>query len=300
MFLVLGLIGLGYFLVLLGLGKVLGNPLSRIIFNFLFPIVIFNSFIRATFTPNMASIVLVVAIYILGSLIVVNGIVKHMKLDAKSRISTVISAVFQNSAFLPMPIAYSLYNYILPLVVYTYALILIYYPEIEILNAYVNKDKSKNWIKIAILNILKNPIIISGIAGILVNISNIVFFMPEYALSALNTLSTIGIYLSAVIVGLGLPRIENYRLLIDKAVLLVILWRQIVSPIIHMVLALIIVQESVMIKQLLLVSIMPPATVNTVVAYIYGFNINIVSRSTLISTLLSIVYTVILVSMNLL
>ena len=101
------LIGLGYFLVILGLREKIGSKISKVVF----------LFARSKLEAKHLNIVLVVIIYILLSLILISFAVKRLKLSREIEVSTIVSSVFLNSAFLPIPLAYSLYSNVLPVIV---------------------------------------------------------------------------------------------------------------------------------------------------------------------------------------
>jgi len=94
--------------------------------------------------------------------------------------------------------------------------------------------------------------------------------------------------LSAVIVGLGLPIIKSLKVLVEFPILFIIFWRHIISPIMHFTLGIVLVGETLIFKQVMLESIMPPATANAVLAYVYGFNVETASKSIILSTILAL------------
>ena len=107
------LIGLGYFLVILGLREKIGSKISKVVFLFLFSLIIFNGLARSKLEAKHLNIVLVVVIYISQSLILISFAVKRLKLSREVEISTIVSSVFLNSAFLSIQLAYSLYSNVL-------------------------------------------------------------------------------------------------------------------------------------------------------------------------------------------
>jgi len=203
--------------------------------------------------------------------------------------STVLSATFQNSAFLPIPLAYSLYGNIVPVIIYAYTMILVHYITADILSSMKEKHGKREILILSLKKIGRNVVIYAGIVGILFSYFNLNEILPIRLWSVLNVLSMIGIYLSAVIVGLGLPVIKSLNALAELPIMFIVFWRHIISPIIHFILGNIIVVDDLIFKQLMLESIMPPATANAVLAYVYGFNVETVSKSIILSTALALV-----------
>jgi len=281
------LIGLGYFLVILGLREKIGSKISKVVFLLLFPLIIFNGLARSKLKAEHLNIVFVVVIYILLSLILISFIVKRLKLSREIEVSTIVSSVFLNSAFLPIPLAYSLYSNVLPVIVYTYALILIYYPTVDIMVSLKSSRSDKSLITSSLRRISKNPLIYSGTLGVIFSIFNLHVCVPNGVWFILGQISVIGIYLSAVVVGLGLPIIKNINVFFRETVLLISLWRHIASPIIHFSLASLLIADTMAFKQVMLESIMPPATANAVLAYVYGFDVETVSKAIVVSTMFS-------------
>ena len=282
------LIGLGYLLVLLGLKEKVGSKLSKAVFSFLLPLIMFNGLARSKLEVEYLNIVLVAALYIFISLALVAFIVKRLKLKEKTAISTIVSSVFLNSAFLPMPLAYSLYSNILPVIVYTYALILIYYPTVDVLTSFKTRRSDMGFLIMSLKRISRNPIIYSGILGIAFSVYNLRIYVPDSIWFILEQVSVIGIYLSAVVVGLGLPIIRGISVFLGETIMVISFWRHIISPIIHYMLAVFLINDVVVFKQMMLESIMPPATINAVLAYVYGFDVETVSKAIIVSTVFSL------------
>ena len=138
------LILIGYMLVLLGLKEKISPKLSKIVFTFFLPIIIFNSLAKSKFSTEYTGVMLIVVMYISLSLPLVIYVAKHMAKDDMGLVSsTVLSATFQNSAFLPIPLAYSLYGDIVPVVIYAYTIILMHYTAADILSS-MNEKRGKN------------------------------------------------------------------------------------------------------------------------------------------------------------
>jgi len=283
------LILIGYMLVLLGLKEKISPKLSKIVFTFFLPIIIFNSLAKSKFSTEYVSVMLIVVMYISLSLPLVIYVAKHMAKDDMGLVSsTVLSATFQNSAFLPIPLAYSLYGNIVPVVIYAYTIILMHYTVADILSSMKEKHE-KNIMVLSLKKISRNIIIYAGILGIIFSYFNLNKIFPQELWSVLSVLSTIGIYLSVIIVGLGLPIIKNLNMLVKTPIIFIILWRHAVSPLMHFILGSILVKDELIFKQLMLEAIMPPATANTVLAYVYGFNVETVSKSIILSTALALI-----------
>lgn len=282
------LIGLGYLLVLLGLKEKVGSKLSKAVFLFLLPLIMFNGLARSKLDVKHLNIVLVVVLYIFISLLLVTFIVKYLKLEEKTAISTIVSSVFLNSAFLPIPLAYSLYSNVLPVIVYTYALILTYYPTVDIIVSLKTRKPGMNFLVTSLKRISRNPIICSGILGVVFSVYNLHIYVPDGVWFVLEKVSVAGIYLSAIVVGLGLPIIRGVGVFLCKAIMVISFWRHIISPIIHYTLTIFLINNVMVFKQVMLESIMPPATINAVLAYIYGFDVETISKAIIISTMFSL------------
>ncbi len=97
---------------------------------------IFNSLAKTKFSLEHVSIELIIIAYISLSLLLTIYIDKHIVKNDTSLIgSTVLSVIFQNCAFLPIPLAFSLYRNIVPVIVYAYTMILIHYVIADVLSS---------------------------------------------------------------------------------------------------------------------------------------------------------------------
>ncbi len=278
------LMAAGYALKLLGYPQ-LGGRVSRLIFNYLLPILMFETFASNPLPLEALGVAVLVLVYVTASLVALVAVTGLIGLEPRVRASVVMCSTFQNTAFLAFPVVLSLYGSLLPAAVYTVFSIILFYVVLAAVVALANGDKLS---PSGVLGGAARIPAIYGVAlGVAANLSGFAQVIPGVVMEALSLAGMVGVYLSAMVVGLAFP--ASRRALAPTLPILVIAgWRMLASPAIHAVLASSLVQQDLWYREILVESIMPPATANTVVAYIYGFDTETTTRSTVMLTVASL------------
>ena len=284
--------------MILGLKGIIGPIMSKVVFYCFLPIIMFNAFAKAKLGYEFYAIVALVIIYIAVGLLVSLIYARFRKLDPPTTASVVISSVFQNTAFMPFPIALALYGNIIPCAVYSFTLTTIHYPTIGVLAAIV--DRKGNVLYNAVKKLITMPVIPAGFIGIACNMIGATKYFPQNIMEVIGFISVFGVYLSAIVVGTGLPHPKDVSRKIEDYIFFILGWRHILSILIHIILASLLISRSIWFKQVMLEAIMPPATGNTVVAFVYGFNVEAVAKSTVLSTVISLVQVTLLLLLGVL
>ncbi len=274
----------GYALKLLGYPQ-LGGRVSRLIFNYLLPVLMFETFASNPLPVEALGVAALVVIYVATSLAALVGVTRLMALEARVRASVVMCSTFQNTAFLAFPVVLSLYGSLLPAAVYTVFSIILFYVVLAAVVALANGDGLSP--SRVLGGVARIPAIYGVVLGVAANVSGLAYLVPSVVMEALGLAGMVGVYLSAMVVGLAFP--ASRRAFVPTLPILVVAgWRMLASPAIHALLASSLVGEGLWYREILVESIMPPATANTVVAYIYGFDTETTTRSTVMLTVTSL------------
>jgi predicted permease len=209
--------------------------------------------------------------------------------NKKLRNAVIITSIFQNNVFLGFPVLLLLFNDISAAAMYSLVVFILH-----ILVAGLLGVSHEN----ILVSIGKIPIIYGFSIGVLIHY--IVY--NEYLLIApyMNPLHSILSYGAVYILGYTLPLTLRYVRTSIRASYIVSIWRFLVSPIIHLILLAIFVLPELYWKEVMILSIMPPAVMNTVIARIYGWRPEFVASITFLLTLLSMIMIAIIFFTNIL
>ncbi|MEM4960980.1 MAG: AEC family transporter [Desulfurococcaceae archaeon] len=282
------LIATGFLLQILSKKLRIERIFSRVInsaFNFVYYVLIPLAFIK-TYAERMLSIndlcivasvlVMVFSIY-LSMKIAVRG------LDEKLWNSLFITSCFPNAIFLGFPISLIFFGSIN--VASTYGLVML------ILNILVPDFiaiKKIDWKRV-----LKLPALLGFIIGVSTRL-----IMKSNVFMIVNTLSwspTLLSYTATILLGCRLPLKTINLPNKTRFIIIAGIYRFLFAPLISLIVALIFEIDYEVAKQIILVSSMPPAVLNTLVAHRYGWFDELVAYSTVILTFISLaLYTAII------
>ena len=281
------LICAGYALSLAGLRRIAGTFLSKAVFYGFLPIVMFHAFAGSKVSSDLLAVAAISATYAALASAAAVAYSRARRLERRRAASLLLAAVFQNSAFLPFPLALALYGTLTVCAAYSLTIVTIHYITVGLLAAAYRGGGS--FARRALAELARIPVIPAGILGLALSASGASTLIPGAIHEMLGVVSKVGVYLSAVAVGAGLPRPKEFRrggLSLDEAY--VVLGRHLASPAVHLSMALPLSLDDLAFKQVMLESVMPPATSNTVVAFVYGFDVDLVAKSTIISTVVGL------------
>jgi hypothetical protein len=276
--LILAVLGISGYMVRIMLGSKIGRKSSEYLYKFLLPVMIFNIFMNRGVGKEDIGVAFVAITYLLLTTILLYFITR--KLSYEERGAVILSGVFMNSGFLAFPILTVLYGDIKPAIIYSSINL-----TIQLITASVI---GRGDLRTTLYNVIKTYQIYFIFLGIGANLTAIKQQLPTSLLLVLNIITSLTIYGSMFVVGASLPSPQEFKSMINKSVILVILTRLAISPAINLLLAFLLIDDPFIIKSIILISLMPPAVINTVLAHIHGFNSEEVAYVTFILTPISL------------
>lgn len=279
-FLLFGFIGLGVLSrVLMGKNKLFNlfmNVLNKFIYYILLPFVFLDIFASRGVELADINIALTAFIYVVISVIVLLKI--PLNYDRGLRNSIVITSIFQNNVFLGFPVLLIMFNDISAAAMYSLVIFILH-----ILVAGLLAARKEN----ILVSILKIPIIYGFIAGTIIHY---IIYEQYQAITHItiythSLLSYSAVYVLGYTLPLTLSHIKQYM----KALYITGTWRFLASPLIHYTILSFLTIPNLYWKEIMILSIMPPAVMNTVIARVYNWKPELVASTTLILTLTSLI-----------
>ncbi len=248
---------------------------NKFIYYILLPAVYFDIFARRGIVVADLSIALTCLIYILVSFAVLFKI-PTLKGEPEIRYGSIIISTFQNNVFLGFPVLLLLYGNIDAAA--TYSLITFIF---NVLVPGLIGRRGEN----LVVKILKLPIIYGFAGGILIHygIPSIYQYLAPILAPTHSMLS----YGAIFILGYTIPLTMKYIFVYKPQFLTVTFWRFLASPLIHYALLHVFPMPSLYQAEIMVLSIMPPAVFNTVIARIYGWKPEFTASTTFVLTLAS-------------
>ena len=286
---VLGFIGLGI-LSKVFLGKyqhfsIFIEYLSKFIYYVLLTAVFLDTFAYRGLKLADMSIVIIALIYTVTSIVVLVNL--RILSDVVSRKAVAITSTFQNAVFLGFPILMIMYGDVGVAAMYS-LIILTLQTLISGLLATIKKDILKS--------ILKIPIIYGFTIGIAIHyLFNEIYRWISPILAPTHLMLSYGaVYVLGATIPLSIKPIIMHKI----ETLVIGLWRFLSSPIIHYILAVLLELPLMYKAQIMVLSIMPPAVLNTVVARIYNWKPEMVASTTMLYTFIGLLVVVVLIITN--
>ncbi|NPA99371.1 MAG: transporter [Crenarchaeota archaeon] len=248
---------------------------NMFIYYILLPAVYFDIFARRGIIVADLSIALVCLIYIFISFAVLFKI-PTLKGEPEVRYGSIIISTFQNNVFLGFPVLLLLYGNIDAAA--TYSLITFIF---NVLVPGLIGRKGEN----LLVKILKLPIIYGFAGGVLIHYG-VPWIYPYLAplLAPTHNMLSFG---AIFILGYTIPLTMKYIFVYKPQFLTVAFWRFIASPIIHYSLLHVFPMPPLYQAEIMVLSIMPPAVFNTVIARIYGWKPEFTASATFVLTMVS-------------
>lgn len=138
-----------------------------------------------------------------------------------------------------------------------------------------------------LVSILEIPVIYGFIAGTIIHYTIYEQYQVLTPITAYthSLLSYSAVYVLGYTLPLTLAHVKQYM----KALYITGLWRFLASPLIHYTILLFLTIPNLYWKEIMILSIMPPAVMNTVIAKVYNWKPELVASITLILTLTSLI-----------
>jgi len=189
-----------------------------------------------------------------------------------------ITSIFQNGVFLGLPLTTVFFGDISAAAIYGLLMLALY-----IVVGYMLALARGG----ALRKVLKLPALYGFLAGIVLHYTarSPYSLLEPYTWIIHRAMSYGAVYI------LGISLNPSLKLLVEhvRELVVVAVWRFVVNPVIHYVVLLFTPLPSSYWKQLMFVSFMPPAVMNTVIARVYGWYPDVVAGITFALTLLSLV-----------
>jgi hypothetical protein len=199
--------------------------------------------------------------------------------------TTVLNSTFLNSMFLPFPLIYALYGDISFAVLISIPIMIVHNTLGVLLASYFGRGKGGFSV---ILDALKFPPLIAFVIGVLLrpfsgSITSSLIFGP------VENLGLLAVYLSLIFVGMHLPISKNsLKIFNNRGTGLTVLNRMLISPLIGVLLILGFGLGGLLARTLLIMSLMPPASTNMIIAARFSLDRKATSQSIFLLSFLSL------------
>ena len=277
--LLMGFIGLGLIVkIVLGKIKLIDKAIhlfSKFLYFILLPFVFFDTFAARGLIVADASILTIAVVYVIVSILALSKI--FLEGDYRIRNAVIITSIFQNNVFLGFPVLLILFNDIGAAAMYSLVIFILHIVTAGLLAA--SEDN-------ILVSVAKLPIIYGFLGGTLVHYlaPNIYPYLRPFLAPTHPLLS----YGAVFILGYTLPLTLKHVFLYKRCFMVISLWRFLASPVMHYLMLLFLPMPFLYRMEIMVLSFMPPAVMNTVIARIYGWKPEFVASSTLVLTLISL------------
>ncbi len=253
------------------------NLLSKFVYYVLVPVVFFDIFMARGLAIADAGVLLTVTIYVVVS---VAGLMIGLRgLDDKRRKAVTITSTFQNAVFLGFPVVMIMFGDLTPAAMYSLVMFIYHLVTAGMLST------GKTNIARSVAGI---PIIYGFSLGTLLHYTvdpSIVEPLHQLLAPTHPMLS----YTAVFVLGASIPLNLSVITSSVREVVLIGLWRFIIGPLIHYLVMLLIDLPPLYEGEIMVLSFMPPAVMNTVLARIYGWEPEMVAGATMIHTFIGLI-----------
>lgn len=282
-YLVIGLLmffmGLGLIVkIVLGKIKLIDKTVQlfgKFLYFIVLPIVFFDTFANRGLVVADASILTIAIVYVVTSILALSKI--FFGGDHKIRKAVIITSIFQNNVFLGFPVLLILFNDIDAAAMYSLVIFILH-----ITTAGLLATSGGN----ILVSVAKIPIIYGFLGGTIVH-----YLAPSiysYLKPFLEPTHPLLSYGAVFILGYTLPLTFKHVFIYKRCFMIITLWRFLVSPVIHYLMLLFLPMPLLYRMEIMVLSFMPPAVMNTVIARIYKWEPEFVASATLVLTLISL------------
>lgn len=251
---------------------------SRILINFLYWILVPITFIDTFSTRGLSTDLILPLLSSLILIATVWGIVKAFKPieDPSIEKGIILNSTVQNNLFVGFPVLYSLFGD---------AVMSLYFGFIAFIFAILLPDLMGKG-KFSFLTILENPVIIGMLIGLTIHYT-LPPFSQEVA-SALfwapSLLSYLSIFATGLSLQMSLEPVKRY----NRAFLINALFKFVLNPIVNLFLLVFFSLPPLYRNEVIILSLMPPASFNTVMAMKYNWKPEFVASSSFFLTIASL------------
>jgi malate permease and related proteins len=262
------------------------KSVSAIALYLMYPFLAFRTFYNNELTIEYFYI-LVFCILLCVVMIVIVKVIGKMTNATRTRVSAMIlSGVFMNSG-----------NYGTPIILFAfgtagfdYAIIMMVIQSI-LMNTvgvyYAAKGGDGDFdFKKSLLTIFKMPVIYGALAGVLIQGINL--SVPAFLMQSINLIADAAIPTIMIVLGMQLASISRRDVQLAN-VSLIVLVKMLISPVVAAIIIVILPIEGLLAKILIVLAAMPSAANTTMFSLQFNTEPDLVSYSTLITTLLSVV-----------
>jgi len=260
------------------------SHLELLILYFTFPILMFTEMLKLSLEGlYLSGIVGVALLYLTLCFLASYGLSRGFSNQARGTI--VFNSTFLNSMFLPFPLIYAFYGDLSVALLFSLPIIIVHNTIGILLASYWGHGRVG---KKTMLQTLTFPPILAFFAGLLAR-SLLANFVFSTAFDALHSLGLLTIYLSLVLVGLSIPISRDSLFVFRNRVTgLITLNRMLISPILTLILIAVLNPMEIAKNTILIMSLMPPAITNLVIASKFGLDVRATSQSIFLPTLVSL------------
>lgn len=260
------------------------SHIELLILYFTFPILMFTEMLKLSLgSLYLGGIVGVALVYLVLCFLASYGLSRGFSNQARGTI--IFNSTFLNSMFLPFPLIYAFYGDLSVALLFSLPIIIVHNTIGIFLASYWGSGRVG---KKTMLQTLTFPPLLAFFAGLLARplLANFVF---STAFDALHTLGLLTVYLSLVLVGLSTPICrESLFVFRNRITGLITVNRMLISPLFALILIAVLNPTEIAKNTILIMSLMPPAITNLVIASKFGLDVRATSQSIFLPTLVSL------------
>ncbi len=275
-----GFMGLGFLAQIIFRGRnwfgVVVNGLSKFVYYVLVPIVFYDIFMVRGLDIADLGILGTSTIYVVVSVSALMVLLRGRRTSLRN--GMIITSTFQNAVFLGFPVVMLLFGDLTPAAMYSLTLFIYHL----IVAGLLASGKSR-----LVRSLLNLPILYGFLAGSAAHYtlnSSIIGSIHPLLEPSHPLLSYTAVFVLGATIPFELGIVHKHKL----ELLLVGSWRFVASPIIHYAALQLFGLPPLYDTEILVLSLMPPAVMNTVLARIYGWEPELVAGATMIYTVLSL------------
>jgi len=260
------------------------SHIELLILYFTFPILMFTEMLNPSLgSLYLGGIVAVALVYLILCFLASYGLSRGF--SSRARGTIVFNSTFLNSMFLPFPLIYAFYGNLSVALLFSLPIMIVHNTIGIFLASYWGSGRVG---KKTMLQTLTFPPLLAFLAGLLAR-PLLASFASSTAFDALHGLGLLTVYLSLVLVGLSIPISRDSLFFFRNRVTgLITLNRMLVSPILALILIAVLNPIGIAKNTILIMSLMPPAITNLVIASKFGLDIRATSQSIFLPTLVSL------------
>lgn len=260
------------------------SHIELLILYFTFPILMFTEMLKLSLgSLYLGGIVGVALVYLVLCFLASYGLSRGFSSQARGTI--IFNSTFLNSMFLPFPLIYAFYGDLSVALLFSLSIIIVHNTIGIFLASYWGSGGVG---KKTMLQTLTFPPLLAFFAGLLARpmLANFVF---STAFDALHTLGLLTVYLSLVLVGLSTPICrESLFVFRNRVTGLITVNRMLISPLFALILIAVLSPTEIAKNTILIMSLMPPAITNLVIASKFSLDVRATSQSIFLPTLVSL------------